>query len=194
MRKIIFIFIIGLALSCNNASHDNRQSQNVTQVTGDITLAAQKSQIDSAIAQNNLNAECYFSDSGKYTIGNCQRQEYSAMWRIWKNSSDKIVSAKNEYSSQSMDIFVQEMFYYNSNEQLFCRDQSVSFLNTLCSEKGIIHHKTYYFKNGVVTDSSSSLYDSDNKTYSIDSCLIPYSVNVQIPFSVSSLQSTLKNN
>ncbi|MEO8087711.1 MAG: hypothetical protein ABI763_12865, partial [Bacteroidota bacterium] len=127
---------------------------------------------------------------GKFQQDSCAKSDYSEAWRIWRNA-DLIVAAKHEYSSESNDIFLQDLFYYENNGELFCKDAFVSFLNSICTDKGLIHNKTYYYDKGNIVDSSNALYDSDNIKYGMDSCLIPYSIQEELPANTDQLKQSL---
>ncbi len=194
MRKIIVALLIGFIASCQNKPAPSVQTtQNNTPLTI-AALTSQKTLLDSGIAKNNFLSECFFPDSGKFTKGNCDRKEYTAKWNTWKNNKGTIVSAMHSYSGESMDIYVEDKFYYNTNGNLFCLHRLVNFLNNICSDKAITHSKTYYYNNALVSDSIISLYDSDNKAQSPDSCLIPYAVDVKIPLTIAQLNDVLKLN
>lgn len=194
MRKIIVALLVGFIASCQNKPAPSVQTtQNNTPLTT-AALTSQKTLLDSGIEKNNFFAECFFLDSGKLSKGNCDRKEYTAKWDTWKNPEGAIVSAMHSYSSESMDIYVEDKFYYNTNGNLFCHNRLVNFLNSICSDKAITHSKTYYYNNGLVSDSLVSIYDSDNKVQSPDSCLIPYSLDAKIPLTIAQLNDALQLN
>lgn len=188
MRTLFLLSCLAL-VSC-------RQAQNKTESPADsqdthTLLVSEKNKIDSLLALNVYTPECYFTDSGITQQGDCNRQDYAELWKLWKNNTGLVSAALHEYSSESNDIFVQEHYYFNSSGNLFSINRQVSFLNPVCSEKAIIHSMDYYYNNNAVIDSSETLTDSENHALAKDSCLIPYSIESEIPVTVEILFTSL---
>ncbi len=192
MKNIFLITLTSVLISCNNQiDSSGNKSNEASRMENIDSLIHSKSVLDSAISKNTMNLQCLYLTAGSFQKGACNQKEYSETWRIWENSLQQIATAKHEYSSESMDIYVQDVFYYKVNGELFCRDEFVSFMNSICSDKGMIHNKTYYYNERVVVDSLSSLYDSDNVKFGVDSCLIPYSIKIRIPNNINELKKII---
>jgi hypothetical protein len=192
MKNIFLITLTFILFSCNNQTDNSSdKTKETVQAENLDSLTQSKSLLDSAISKKSMSSECLYLTSGSFQKGDCNQKEYSEVWRIWKNSSQQITTAKHEFSSESMDIYVQDLFYFKANGELFCKDEFVSFMNSICSDKGMINNTTYFYNNGIVIDSLNSLYDSDNVKFGKDSCLIPYSIKVETPNNIIELKKVI---